>query len=383
MKKKILIIQHHGKFGGASKSISEFIFQLKKKFDFDVVCPSGTTYNFFKKNKINVKRIIGIPSYDITEIGSYQGFRKILLLREIIFFLFFLLSICQIKKKYDIIHLNDTNLIIIAPLIKFFFKSKIICHVRTRVKKNKIPKFIDYISKKYIDKFICIDKSTLSTSPDKIKSIIIYNIFKNKRSNKKKSSKKNFCVGFLGSLDYHKGLDFYFDCISNINMSKNKFLFLIGGSLSVKNQFLTKILHTFRIKKNFSKIYLSFRNKKFKNVKLMNSITNLDKFYQRLDLMCFPSRMNALGRPVIEAASYGIPSLVCLKQYFNDTIINNKTGYVLKFGDQKSFIEKLYFLSKNKKKLIQLGMNAKKNYNIRHNLKNNTKKLCTLYRSLI
>ena len=115
----------------------------------------------------------------------------------------------------------------------------------------------------------------------------------------------------------------------------------------------------------------------------MNSITNLDKFYQRLDLMCFPSRMNALGRPVIEAASYGIPSLVCLKQYFNDTIINNKTGYVLKFGDQKSFIEKLYFLSKNKKKLIQLGMNAKKNYNIRHNLKNNTKKLCTLYRSLI
>ena len=166
-------------------------------------------------------------------------------------------------------------------------------------------------------------------------------------------------------------------------MSKNKFLFLIGGSLSVKNQFLTKILHTFRIKKNFSKIYLSFRNKKYKNVKLMNSITNLDKFYQRLDLMCFPSRMNALGRPVIEAASYGIPSLVCLKQYFNDTIINNKTGYVLKFGDQKSFIEKLYFLSKNKKKLIQLGMNAKKNYNIRHNLKNNTKKLCTLYRSLI
>ena len=218
--------------------------------------------------------------------------------------------------------------------------------------------------------------STLSTSPDKIKSIIIYNIFKNKRSNKKKSSKKNFCVGFLGSLDYHKGLDFYFDCISNINRVKINF-FLIGGSLSVKNQFLTKILHTFRIKKNFSKIYLSFRNKKYKNVKLMNSITNLDKFYQRLDLMCFPSRMNALGRPVIEAASYGIPSLVCLKQYFNDTIINNKTGYVLKFGDQKSFIEKLYFLSKNKKKLIQLGMNAKKNYNIRHNLKNNTKK--TLY----
>ena len=30
MKKKILIIQHHGKFGGASKSISEFILKLRK-----------------------------------------------------------------------------------------------------------------------------------------------------------------------------------------------------------------------------------------------------------------------------------------------------------------------------------------------------------------
>ena len=93
--------------------------------------------------------------------------------------------------------------------------------------------------------------------------------------------------------------------------------------------------------------------------------------------------MNALGRPVIEAASYGIPSLVCLDKYFNDTIIDKKTGYVLKFGEKKSFIKKLYNLSKNKKKLIELGINAKKNYNIKHNFKKNTKKLYTLYKSLL
>ena len=81
----------------------------------------------------------------------------------------------------------------------------------------------------------------------------------------------------------------------------------------------------------------------------MNNISNLDKFYQKIDLICFPSRMNALGRPVIEAASFGIPSLVCLDDYFNDTIIDKKTGFVLKFGNKKTFIKKLYILSKNKK----------------------------------
>ena len=54
MKKKILVIQHHGKFGGASKSISEFILNLKKKFDIDILCPEGTTFSFLKKKKLDL-----------------------------------------------------------------------------------------------------------------------------------------------------------------------------------------------------------------------------------------------------------------------------------------------------------------------------------------
>tara|TARA_A100001015_G_scaffold236692_1_gene269025 strand:+ start:9321 stop:10478 length:1158 start_codon:yes stop_codon:yes gene_type:complete len=385
MKKKILIIQHHRKFGGASKSISEFILKLQNEFEFDVICPSGTTSDFFKNKKINIYKFVGIPSYDITEIGSYTGLRKILFIREIFYFFIFLLTIFKIKKKYDIIHLNDTNLIIIAPLLKFLFKANIICHVRTRVNINKLSALIYFISKKYIDKFICIDKSTFSTSPDKKKSIIIYNIFDDKKNKKKysKRNKKKFKIGFLGSLDFHKGLDFYFDCISEINKTTNNFTFIIGGSLSVPNKFLLNILEIFGIKKNFNRIYYNFKNKNYKNVKFLNSVNNLNKFYKQIDLICFPSRMNALGRPIIEAASYGIPSLVCLDKYFNDTIIDKKTGYVLKFGKKKSFIKKLYSLSKNKKKLYQLGINAKKNYYLRHNLIKNSNKLSNVYSSII
>lgn len=385
MKKKILIIQHHGKFGGASKSISEFILKLKKNFKFDIICPNGSTYKFFQNKNLNVYNFFGIPSYDITEIGIYSGFRKILIIREILYFFLFLFSVFKIKKKYDIIHLNDTNLIIISPLLKYFFKGKIICHVRTRVSTKKIPKLILFLSKKYIDRFICIDKSTFFTSPNRKKSVIIYNIFNNQNLRKKISIKKNklFYVGFLGSLDYHKGLDFYFDCITDINKSKNKFIFLIGGSLSVPNNFVLRILELFKIKKNFNKILISFQNKNYKNVKFLNNITNLGKFYKSLDLICFPSRMNALGRPVIEAASYNIPSLVCLNQYFNDTIVDKKTGYVLKFGDKNLFIRTLKNLSMNKKKLLQLGVNAKKNYDLRHGFTKNIDKLSNLYKSLI
>ena len=384
MKKNILIIQHHSKFGGASKSISEFILKLQNKFDFDIICPNGSTYEFFKSKKLNVHKLFGIPSYDITEIGSYSGFRKILLLREFFYFFSFLFKIFKIKKKYDIIHLNDTNLIVIAPLLKYFFKSKIICHVRTRVNKKKLSKVILFISKKYIDRFICIDKSTYSTSPYKKKSVIIYNIFNSQNLKKiiSKNKKHLFYVGFLGSLDFHKGLDFYFECISEINKSKNNFIFLIGGSLSVTNKFLSTILDLFNIKKNFTKVFINFKRKKYHNVKFLNNVTNLDKFYNNIDVICFPSRMNALGRPIIEAASHAVPSVVCLKEYFKDTIINNKTGYVLKFGDKKNFIKKLEFLNKDTKKLNELGLNAKKNYHSKHNVINNTQRLLKIYKSI-
>lgn len=153
--------------------------------------------------------------------------------------------------------------------------------------------------------------------------------------------------------------------------------------MSVPNKFLLNILEIFRIKKNFNRIYYDFKNKKYTNVKFLNNVSNLNKFYKQIDLICFPSRMNALGRPIIEAASNGIPSLVCLDKYFNDTIVDKKTGYVLKFGNKKSFIQKLYNLSKNKKKLHQLGINAKKNYYLRHNLIKNTNKLSKVYNSIL
>lgn len=89
--------------------------------------------------------------------------------------------------------------------------------------------------------------------------------------------------------------------------------------------------------------------------------------------------MNALGRPIIEANFYGIPSIVCLKNSFYDTIKNKKTGYVVKFGDNKLFVNYVLKLYKNRKLLNKLGNNAKKNFIKIHNTKKNLHKLDQIY----
>ena len=72
--KKILIIHHHKKFGGASKSLSEYLKNFKEKFEFDIICPYGSTYDFFKKEKFSIKGLPGISCINITEVGLYKKF---------------------------------------------------------------------------------------------------------------------------------------------------------------------------------------------------------------------------------------------------------------------------------------------------------------------
>lgn len=378
-KNKVLVIHHHGKFGGSSKSICENILSLKNKFDFEIITPSGSAFDYFKKKKLKVFRVIGVFGLNFTEIGLYKNLRKILIFRELFFLPFTFFLIFKLRKRnYNIIHLNDTNLIILVPILKFFFNNiKILCHIRTRLSNKKffLKKYISDIINKDIDYLIAIDKSTYSTSYNKKKTKIIYNIFNFKKIIFKR--RNNFNVGFLGTLDYHKGVDFLYKTASQIENKKINFIF--AGEPSIKNKFLSKILHFLGIKKNIYDVIESNEYKFMTNLIFFGKIYNLEKFYSIIDIICFPSRMNALGRPVIEAASYGIPAIVTLKKYYNDTIISNKTGKIIKFGDIGAFKKNISYFFNNKKKLKLYGRRALRNFKKVHNKEKNLKKLINLY----
>ena len=166
-------VYHHKKFGGSSKSIGEYVYSLKDKFDFEILCPYGSALNYFKQKKLKTIPIAGISGINITEIGCYKGLRLILLIREFYYFFLTYNLLKKIKNKnYDLIHLNDSNLIVIAPLLKKLFKKKIVCHIRTRLDTSNyfFKKIIKKIAKKYIHKFI----KSFTISPGKSRQDCIF-----------------------------------------------------------------------------------------------------------------------------------------------------------------------------------------------------------------
>ena len=126
-KKKIFLIHNHKNFSGAARSLGETISNLKKKIEFIVICPKGTSSKFFKSLNVQVFEALLIPRFNHFELGYYRGIRWLLLFREIFglfYFFFFLISIKKKFKNIEKFHLNEIELIITAPLLNFFLNLK-------------------------------------------------------------------------------------------------------------------------------------------------------------------------------------------------------------------------------------------------------------------
>lgn len=372
--KKIFFIHNHKNFSGAARSLGEIINKNSNNFEKFIICPKGSSSGYFKKKKVKLIEAKYIPRFNHFELGQYKGLRWFLLLREIYATIYFFFFLRIIKKKYDKIdyfHLNELELVICAPIIKFFYNSKVSSHIRSIVetKNGYIRKFfLKYLCKKFLFKLIAIDKDCYKRSPLKKKTIIVYNGIDYKNLKIRKNKKKFLTFGFIGNFIERKGI--YDTLLVFKNLEKKKIpvqLICVGKKFKNKN-----FLDYFKFERNFSKfVYNNFINL-CKNIKFYPMTFDLRKFYSNIDIILFPSYMNAVGRPVIEAGLLKKPSIIGLKGHNNDTAVKG-CSLIFKPGDIKSFEKKILYFLENKSQIKKMGYkafaNSKKNFNLDVNSK--------------
>lgn len=390
---KVLYLNHVGLMGGASTSLLEMLNALPdKEINKYVICQRG---NFSKKlDEQNIPNLItlGLSIFCNSEYGYYRNFRWIVLLREffLIPFTFYILIKAKLKwGNFDIIHLNDITLIPCVFILKLiFFKTKIITSVRCiqRKRKNLIYKSLHSIYKKYIDIFICIDKNVYHSLPSDLNKICIHNIHSFKKFPKiKKSYDKNFTVGMVGLINKSKGV---FDFLKAASLSKNlgyKIEFHFYGDQNEKTKSLShKIRKILNLHENVSlELKKIVENDKLRNVKFIKFDDKIENIYANLDVLCFPSLLDAPGRPVFEAGFYKIPSIVAISKMYSDTFVDNVTGLKISKNNHKELFDKILYLYKNKKILQRLSLNAY-NLSVRNfNPQKNGKKFLKTYKKLL
>jgi glycosyltransferase involved in cell wall biosynthesis len=244
-------------------------------------------------------------------------------------------------------------------------KKKIIYHIRARISKENRENY--FIEKIYIKMFknqkaIVLDESLKEDLKGLIKEediFVLPNSIKNEISSKefrkiieKRKNKKEMTILFLSNMDKSKGWLKLLEACKILKEKKINFSCNFVGAW-VKNQD-EKEFKEFVKKNNLKEInYLGKKIDKEKNEVLEKS-----------DILVFPTehKLETFGRVIIEAMMFGIPVIANGIASIPTTIINNKTGFVLKENSPKEIAEKIEILLKDKEKANKMGEEGRKRF---------------------
>ena len=391
MSTSVLYIHHSGTFGGASRSLLEMIRAFPSgSVKPHLITQKGNVAIIFKGEGIPVIDTLGISQFDNTRYGYYRKYRWLLLIREFFYGFFTLHSIVRAKRKWkniDLIHVNEITNILSIVISKILFRKPVIVHCRS-VQQNKTAplrySFINSIVSKYANFVIAIDKTVKKSLPKKLRIGIIHNGF-NMDSWGETKNRENLDglinappgylkVAMVGNLLAFKGVYEFIEAAKICIDKKLKIIFyLIGGNPVIQNSTRTSILKTFKLFHNVEsdvKKYIQQFNM-FDHVHLIDFTRNIHKVYETIDILCFPSHLNAIGRPVLEAALFKVPSIVAITNPLDDTIIDNQTGICIKPKDSKALADAIEYFYSRPEEIKRMGglayKLALKNFDIRKN----------------
>jgi len=89
----------------------------------------------------------------------------------------------------------------------------------------------------------------------------------------------------------------------------------------------------------------------------------LKKEYRNADIFVYTSLWENFGQTLLEAGAAGLPIISTPVGIANDLIIDDKTGYLVDFHDEKNIAEKIRLLQDRKKRLL-FGKNLKQNIQV-------------------
>jgi len=395
---KILFIHGSGVFGGASKSLIELYkqLQLNDAVQGTVLGPRGGCEYQFREAGFNFYGAVGLTQFDNTRFGYYRGLRWLIIIRELLFVVPSLVALFRIKRKnknFDIIHANEITVLPLAIVAKLFFKAPLVVHVRS-VQQDDMSllrtRVIYYLLKKYAQQVVAIDDTVLASLPNDLSVDVIRNglFFENPDElNIQKDHNLIPRIGIVGSLLRLKGIYEFMEAARYLIVEKGvQAKFVVVGE-NVRNK---KGLRAWLYKKlGFSEDVMtdikSFvkENKLEPYVEFNGFVADVKTIYSNLDVLCFPSHLNAVGRPVFEAALFGIPSIAAVNDPKPDTIIDQVTGICIDTSDPIALADAIEFLIKNPDERKLLGKNAYhlaiKNFDI----KRNGMKLLGLYQTIL
>lgn len=349
--KKIAILGLHLNYGGVEEAITQQANMLCERFDVELAI-------IYKMNEVSP--LVINPKVKVTYLTDFKPnrdefkyslkhFKLINVLKEGVKAIKILYFKKHSMKEY--IKNSDKDIYIssrieITSLLSKYGKGlKIAEEHRHHNNDKKYIKKLKRATKK-IDYLVNVSKglNDFYSNVLSCKCVHIPNALSFTPINSSKLNNKNIIS--VGRLSHEKGFLDLIDVFKIVHDIDNEFTLDIIGDGVERNLIINKISEY-----NLSDAITmhGFQNRKYVNKRLINS---------SLYVMC--SFEESFGIVLIEAASFGVPQIAFSSATGACEIIrNNKTGYLIDNRDKNEMAIKIVELINNKKKLYDMGDNAK------------------------
>ena len=340
---RVLYLHPAATYGGASKSLIELYQQLALAgVRATVLTPAGSASLAFAQAQMEIVPVKGLSQFDNTRFGYYRRLRWLILLRE-----FFLLPASMRalwglrNRQFDLIHANEVTLLPLGLLAKHWLKRPLVVHVRSLQRAPDAgwrSRWITGLLHRYADAVIAIDHTVANTLDGTLNPTVVHNGLNLGPEGPAPMADKFVdkvppTIAMLGVLVRMKGVYEFVEAARILvnDRSLNARFVLAGENARQVSGVKAAVLRALGFSEDV-RAELERRVKAYglqDHVHLLGQVKDVRQLLPSVDVVCFPSHLDAAGRPVFEAAWFGIPTVVAVTNPVADAIVDGVTGLVI------------------------------------------------------
>lgn len=375
----VLYIHHSGIFGGASRSLFELIRGFPEgAVAARLVSQRGTVARMALESGLEVIDAAGISQLDHSKFGHYRGRRWLLLLREFAFLLPTILALLKARRRWpdtQIVHVNEVTMLPAIWIARRIFACPLVIHVRSVQHTSGWRRRLVERELSRASAVIAIDETVRASLPTTLPVEVVHNgLATNPAPRPLRTAGQPIRIGMVGNLLALKGVH---EFIAAASICKSHGLgvrfVLIGGNARTLGSLSKRLLRLTGFGQDIEHELKSQVNALGVGdmVEFRGFDPDLDRVYRSIDVLCFPSQLDAPGRPVFEAAFWSVPSIVALSRPRPDTLVHGETGLAISTGSAESIADAIEHFCNIPSDIERMGSNARllaeRNFDSRRN----------------
>jgi glycosyltransferase involved in cell wall biosynthesis len=342
----ILYVHHRPQLGGAPSSLAQLIRNLDPRFEPHVFCPEGPAAELFAEAGAIV-HTGEVSIFAHVWDSPYEGLRWLIVGREVAALPPHLRQLSRLMRRYrfPLVHLNDSPLLA-AARVAHANGAKVVWHLRSALAgegRDRRSRVIAALMERWGDAAIAIDRDVAARFPIRLPLTIVHNSVTLPPPSVNGAGRKatlglpedRVTVGFAGFVRRQKGWPELVSAAEIlIDEGTPAHFVIMGGGVRPPEYF-----RTLRGRALAAANLLTDEESAIKELVAAKGLqphfsflpftAETGEIYSALDVVTFPNQGVGLGRPVLEAATYGKPVVASGSDRGAGVLVPGRTGLLL------------------------------------------------------